>query len=129
MERALYGPAGYYSSGKAQSGKQGDYFTAPDVGPVFGHLLAAIFSGWREKLGSKDFAVVEVGSGEGRLAEDIRATEPFSYIAIERSPARRRRLKSLHIDVYPDLSSVKAPLQGVLFANELIDAFPVHRVR
>ena len=42
MEQALYGPAGYYSSGIAKSGKAGDYFTASDAGPAFGLLLAAL---------------------------------------------------------------------------------------
>ena len=34
MDRVLYGPKGYYATGQARSGREGDYFTAPDVGPV-----------------------------------------------------------------------------------------------
>ncbi len=144
MDQALYGPAGYYSSGRARSGRSGDYFTAPDVGPAFGQLLAAIFTSWREKLGTKGFTLVEVGAGEGRLVNDIlssfrrkpesimidpgvrRGDDRIRYIAVERSPARREHLKN--VEVHPDLNALRG-LQGILFANELIDAFPVHRVR
>ena len=50
MEDALYGPDGYYATGRAASGRAGDYFTAPDVGPIFGQCPAAIFSKWQERL-------------------------------------------------------------------------------
>ena len=63
MEQALYGPEGYYSSGSAKSGKAGDYFTAPDVGAVFGQLLAEIFMHWRKTMGLEKFTLVEVGEG------------------------------------------------------------------
>jgi len=132
MDRMLYGPAGYYSSGAAKSGKTGDYFTAPDVGPVFGRLLAEIFQGWREKLASEDFKIIEVGAGEGRLAGDILKSQPFPYLAVERSPVRQDVLKTLMknfptLEVGADLQSGQ-PTDGILFGNELIDAFPVHRV-
>jgi SAM-dependent MidA family methyltransferase len=134
MEQALYGPTGYYSSGTAKSGKAGDYFTAPDVGPVFGQLLAEIFGGWKDKLGKDDFCLIEAGAGEGRLARDILACHPFRYVAVERSPVRRSYLERVRGE-YPELLEVHADLKkreglsGVLFANELIDAFPVHRVQ
>jgi SAM-dependent MidA family methyltransferase len=128
MEQALYGPGGYYSSGAAKSGKAGDYFTAPDVGAVFGRLLAEIFRGWREKLGDP-FTLVEAGAGEGRLAGDILKAASFRYAAVERSESRREMLKRIPgVEVYPGLDSMP-PVEGVIFGNELIDAFPVHRVR
>ncbi len=135
MDRMLYGPAGYYSSGTAQSGKGGDYFTAPDVGPAMGRLLTEIFLEWKAKLKADDFCLIEAGAGEGRLAQDILALHPFHYLAIERSLARRKQLEKIQeqspsFEVYPDLGKLKGkPLSGVLFGNELIDAFPVHRVR
>ena len=82
MERALYGPAGYYSAGAAKSGQQGDYFTAPDVGAVFGQLLALIFADWEQKLALPEFTLVEVGAGEGRLAKDILEKEEASTSTI-----------------------------------------------
>ena len=135
MERSLYGPGGYYSSGTAKSGKSGDYFTAPDVGPLFGRLLSEIFQTWQSKLQSKTFALVEAGAGEGRLAADILTTHPGPYFAIEKSASRLVRLRALQsrfhsLEVYPDLTSIPSgPVEGVLFGNELIDAFSVHRVR
>jgi SAM-dependent MidA family methyltransferase len=129
MEQVLYGPSGYYSSGVAKSGKSGDYFTAPDVGPVFGMLIAEIFKNWGGRLKQNPLTVVEVGAGEGRLAKDILSTHPFSYHAIERSTSRREVLKNIPgIKVFSDLMAIQ-PTEGILFGNELIDAFPVHRVR
>ena len=138
MEQALYGPDGYYASGRARSGKAGDYFTAPDTGPVFGRLLAAIFSHWQTQFLAEPFELVEVGAGEGALAGPLVAalgSGRFRYTAVERSPARREALQRLShrphaLRVLPDLSALQAePIRGCLFANELIDAFPVHRVR
>jgi len=135
MERVLYGPAGYYSTGTARSGKSGDYFTAPDVGPVFGQLLAEIFETWRAKLHTESFSIMEAGAGEGRLAADILKSHPFPYIAVERSPYRRGILKNLKeqfssFEVCADFGALQGrKIQGVLFGNELIDAFPVHRVQ
>ena len=135
MNRILYGPAGYYSTGTAKSGKAGDYFTAPDVGPAFGRLLAQLFLAWKEKLRADSFTLIEVGAGEGRLAADILKTHPFRYRAIDRSAARGEILKTLNgsfpsLEVHSDISELKGQMiQGVLFGNELIDAFPVHRVQ
>jgi SAM-dependent MidA family methyltransferase len=135
MEQILYGPDGYYSSGKAQSGRAGDYFTAPDVGPLFGRLLSEIFHAWQESLQAHPFTLIEAGAGEGRLAADILASRPSRYFAVEKSASRRAQLLKLQarfpsLEVYSDLDAV-APgsIQGVVFGNELLDAFPVHRVR
>jgi len=147
MEQVLYGPGGYYSSGTAKSGKEGDYFTAPDVGAAFGRLLSEIFQSWKNQLHCDPFTLMEVGAGEGRLAADIlssfrrkpessaldpgfrRGDSCVRYIAVERSPGRLEALKKLSpVEVLSDLESAP-PMEGVLFGNELIDAFPVHRVR
>lgn len=125
MEQALYGPEGYYSSGRAQSGQKGDYFTAPDTGPLFGRLLGAIFSEWKERFGLDPCQVVEAGPGEGALERVL--TNEFPYAAIERSPARRQKLAPLAC--YADFTALPASFQGCILANELVDAFPVHRVR
>ena len=145
MEKVLYGPQGYYSSGNAKSGREGDYFTAPDVSPVFGRLLIHIFAGWRNRVARRPFHLVEVGAGEGRLAkvmaESLDSDFPeessdFVYTAVEKSRVRRSALElavgsmPCPFKVLPDLESLAASsVSGCLFANELIDAFPVHRVR
>jgi len=144
MERALYGPRGYYASGVAKSGRAGDYFTAPDVGPTFGRLLASIFVQWQKRMDRSPFHLVEMGAGEGVLAEGIAKallddwrseSRTFPYTAIERSPARRESLqfvRKLFSDfrILPTLRPlIAAPVSGCFFANELVDALPVHRVR
>lgn len=137
MQDALYGPKGYYSSGIAKSGRKGDYITAPDVGSIFGRLLGVIFKDWRTRLDSDSFRLVEVGAGEGALAQGLRMeAQDIPYVAVEKSPTRQGVLitaipaASATFDVLPDLAVLKrSPVEGVLFANELIDAFPVHRVR
>ncbi len=148
MQEALYGENGYYASGRAQSGKSGDYFTAPDVGTVFGKLLLTHFLKWRQCFPVTPFNLIEVGAGEGALAASIgQALPPFNpkdfdelrYTAVEASPVRQARLaeraqdfidKGILFHVLPSLEIFKEyPVSGILFANELIDAFPVHRVR
>jgi SAM-dependent MidA family methyltransferase len=145
MEKVLYGPEGYYGAGVARTGREGDYFTAPDVGPVFGRLLAHIFAGWWNRFEKRPIDWVEVGAGEGRLARVMleclesnfaEQAPPWNYVAVEKSPARRKILKQSAqalrkpFDVLPDLTALSdSSIHGCLFANELIDAFPVHRVR
>ena len=130
MEEALYGPKGYYASGRARSGREGDYFTAPDVGPAFGRLLALIFQEWQVRFDIMPFRVVEAGAGEGALAANLRATIPFPYVAVERSPIRRQILHERHFEAVESLEALAAhPVSGCLLGNELFDAFPVHRVR
>lgn len=145
MDRALYGPGGYYASGAAKSGRLGDYFTAPDVGPVFGRLLAGLLIHWSEAFARRPFHLVEMGAGEGDLARSIgqalagdhpERLADLVYTAVERSEARRLSLKAAaasmpcSFQIEPDLSAwARSPVTGCFFANELIDAFAVHRVR
>src|SRR5438128_625615 len=98
MDQSLYGPEGYYASRVAKSGRSGDYFTAPDVSPVLGRLLAGILVHWATEFASRPFHLVEMGAGEGRLAGSIgkalagdhqKWLKDLDYVAVERSPARR----------------------------------------
>src|SRR3954462_9458729 len=84
MDQVLYGPEGYYASARARSGRQGDYFTAPDVGPAFGELMAAFFQSWQTKLDISPFHLIEAGAGMGGLAQVLRPVWPGPYTAIER---------------------------------------------
>ncbi|HQV56377.1 MAG TPA: hypothetical protein PKV27_00085, partial [Ilumatobacteraceae bacterium] len=68
MSLALYGVAGFYSVG-GRAGRRGDFITSPEVGPLFGAVLARALDAWWADLGSPDdFTVVEVGAGPGTLA-------------------------------------------------------------
>jgi SAM-dependent MidA family methyltransferase len=104
MEAALYDPQhGYYRRGKDPFGKQGDYYTAEQLQPVFGILIAALV---RDLLG-KDTTVVELGAGRGEMAA---AFAGFDYVPVDVG------------------SSFPERFAGVVFANEFFDALPIHLI-
>jgi len=146
MDLALYHPElGYYARAACRSGRAGDFFTSVDVGPLFGDLLAEQIAEMARLLESRSptspFDLVEVGAGSGRLAADIlRAMsrshpdlpERVSLSLVEASPAARAVQAETLRGIFdrPFASSESAPdkIEGVIFANELLDAFPVHQV-
>src|SRR4051812_3197960 len=91
MEQALYHPElGYYGSGRCQIGRRGDYFTNVSVGPLFGKILAAQFTGMWEVLGRPDeFTIVEQGAHSGAFAKDVlealRERQPGFFAALSYS--------------------------------------------
>ena len=144
MELALYHPEyGYYASGRVRIGKEGDFYTNPHMGPVFGRMLAETFLKMRESL-SGDAIFVEAGAGEGWFARDflegLRLLHPGDfarqrYIIVERSEAlRKRQMQTLgglcaKVEWCESIEELAPGLRGVIFSNELIDAMPFHRVR
>jgi SAM-dependent MidA family methyltransferase len=146
MDLALYHPdLGYYARAAQRSGRAGDFFTSVDVGPLFGELLEVQIAEMARLLLSRgrgrSFDLVEVGAGNGRLAADVlRAAErrhPDVYAAIrlqlvEASGAAR----AAHVSVLgkaadrlvASCDQLPEALDGVLVANELLDAMPVHQV-
>jgi SAM-dependent MidA family methyltransferase len=140
MEQALYHPQfGYYSSGRGQIGRKGDYFTNVSVGPLFGRMLAAQFAEMWEIMGRPDdFTIVEQGAHHGDFANDVlTAMRDFPaalrYCIIEPFPVLQARqeetLAGFHDKVrwrksLADLES----FSGVHFSNELIDSMPVRLV-
>ena len=146
MEAALYHQTGgYYARNEQRSGRTGDFYTSVDVGPLFGELIAVQLAEMWQLITSvtntDGFDLVEVGAGNARLAHDIldaaatMESEFYDSIQlhlIERSSeARAKHEKNLSqharklvtsSDTLPNVS------QGVIFANELLDAFPTHRV-
>jgi SAM-dependent MidA family methyltransferase len=149
MELALYHPElGYYARAARRSGRAGDFFTSVDVGPLFGEVLEiqlAEMADLLARLPAADlnpvFDLVEAGAGDGRLSADIlkaaRHRDPTVYERtklhlVERSSAARAlqpqtlgehadRLASSH-------EHLPASFEGVLLANELLDAMPVHQL-
>ena len=148
MELALYdSQVGYYRSRVQIIGRGGDFFTSVSVGPVFGELVAAFCAQiWRD-LGRPDtFAIIEQGANDGRLASDVLQTLrdhhsdlflKVEYWIVEPSDRLREAQRMTlgaslaerlrHAATLADLQS--APWQAVFLANELLDAFPTHRVR
>jgi SAM-dependent MidA family methyltransferase len=144
MEQALYHPEfGYYSSGRCQIGRRGDYFTNVSVGPLFGRLLAAQFAEMWEILGRPgDFTIVEQGAHHGEFAgdvlEEVRGRTPdfFSslrYCVIEPFPILEARQRERLRDFTQKLTWTKSlsdlePFIGVHFSNELLDSMPVRLI-
>ena len=146
MDLALYAPgAGYYARADRRSGRAGDFFTSVDVGPLFGALLASGFEAlWLDAAAGLDrdrIDLVEAGAGNGRLAADVLAAaasrHPAFYRAlrlhlVDRSAAAR----AAHHDVLgrhagrlaSSGEALPPVIDGILYANELLDAFPVHVV-
>lgn len=153
MELALYHPQfGYYmrapEGGLERIGWQGDYYTSSDVHSILGQALARQAEQIDRLLGQPDpFTVVEMGPGKGLLAKHFLSacrtgSESFRqrlrYILIDRSPAmrevQRRNLSEwlnepsritweAHLDTLAPVG-----ITGLLFSNELLDAFPIHRI-
>ena len=127
MALALYVPGGGYYTSSRPLGPAGDFYTSPHVHPAFGALLARFVT----SLSGVPRAVVELGAGDGRLAADVVAAAPsLSYTAIDLRPLPTP-------GALPGRGSVqwliadRIPLRnfdGVVLANELLDAMPVHRV-
>jgi SAM-dependent MidA family methyltransferase len=144
MEICLYHPQyGYYTSGRGRRGRKGDYYTSPTVHPIFGALMGKQLAQMWRILGAGAFEAVEMGGGEGYLCMDIlgylQQEEPqfydcLRYRLVEISPVvieRQKRLLALHEARVawrqPD-EMTDQKIKGCFLSNELVDAFPVHRV-
>jgi SAM-dependent MidA family methyltransferase len=142
MDAALYNPeSGYYACAAQRSGRAGDFFTSVDVGPLFGELLEMQIAQMAASLPGPAFDLVEAGAGNGRLAADIlkaalrrdsRWYERIRLHLVEVSAAARDAQAAMLgaaadrlVWSSPDLP---ASFDGVLVANELLDALPVHQV-
>ena len=155
MELALYHPQfGYYmrqpdGADQERIGWSGDFYTSSDVHPILGRAIAAQAKQMDELVGCPTpFTIVEAGAGKGLLARDCLAAihaeqDGFAsrvrYVLIERSPAMRelQRQNLAHWLSKPGLVTwvegldglAPQSVTGLFFSNELIDAFPVHRVQ
>ncbi|MBE2260248.1 MAG: SAM-dependent methyltransferase [Rhodobacteraceae bacterium] len=140
MELALYAPGqGYYSGGAHKFGAAGDFVTAPELGPAFAQALATQVA---QLLALSAPAIIEVGAGSGQLASDLlrelerRDALPASYAILELSgELQARQRQTLAADVPHLLPRVdwleRLPerFDGLVLANEVLDAMPVKLVR
>lgn len=106
MQLALYHPEyGYYRRARDPFGKAGDFYTAAQLQPVFGILIAARVRALCDELGRPpDFTVVDLGAGRGEMRE---AFSEWRYVPVD-----------------VDLGALPARFTGVVFANEFFDALP-----
>jgi len=142
MELALYHPdLGYYATGQRGPGRGADFLTAPESHPIFGWTVARQLEDVWDRLGRPTrFTVREFGAGTGALVGGIveglaRAGSPLrTAIRIriaERAPERERQVAERLAELgAADLLEPDdgAPITGVVVANEVLDALPVHRV-
>jgi SAM-dependent MidA family methyltransferase len=137
MEAALYTPGlGYYAAGAQKFGAGGDFVTAPELSPLFAAALARQVA---EIMAMSAPCVLEAGAGSGRLAADLLlalealSALPERYAILEISTNLRARQQALLQARVPRLVSrvewLTAPperLEGLVLANEVLDAMPVH---
>ncbi len=138
MQFVLYEPGlGYYSAGAHKLGAGGDFTTAPEDSPLFGHCLARHCAAVLQAVPGGE--ILEIGAGSGRLAFDVltalaaRDAMPVRYRILEVSADLRERQRAL-IGTLPQPLAARVewldappaqPWQGALLANEVLDALPV----
>lgn len=140
MELVLYDPGGgYYRNAEARPGRGGDFLTAPELHPIFGATLATGLREAWERIGRPlPFVVREHGAGTGALALAILGAADDAFRAAIRYQAvevDERRLAAFTSALEAaGFGGNVAPadaeaFDGVVLANEVLDALPVHRVR
>ena len=101
VELALYGDDGFFTRARGAGRAGRDFVTSPEVGSLFGALVARALDGWWRDAGAPDpFLAIEAGAGRGRLASDVLAAAPacgpaLRYVLVERSPALRALQRDL----------------------------------
>ncbi len=139
MELALYAPGlGYYSNGLRKFGADGDFITAPELTPLFGRSLATLVEAVLRAVPDGD--VLEFGAGSGALAIDLlrelelRKILPRHYCILERSAALRQCQREAIAANLPHLvervhwlDRLPESFNGMMLANEVLDAAPVRR--
>jgi SAM-dependent MidA family methyltransferase len=120
MEIALYEPGlGYYAAGAQKLGPAGDFVTAPELGSLFGRTLA-------RQLKALDGPVLELGAGSGALAETLLDHGDFEYRILETSADLKARQQARLGSRAQWLDRLPDRIEGVVIANEVLDAMPVH---
>jgi SAM-dependent MidA family methyltransferase len=146
MQAALYDEKdGYYQRpDMIRQGRAGDYRTAPETSPLFAATFAHYFTKSYFDLGAPgQWTIVEVGAGTGMFARGVLSTLQSNfanvftathYLIDEVGPDARRQARD-NLAQFKDrvefrsLCEIAEPIDcGMIFSNELIDAFPVHRV-
>ncbi|MFW5447780.1 MAG: class I SAM-dependent methyltransferase [Methylophagaceae bacterium] len=138
MHLCLYAPGlGYYSAGSQKLGRHGDFTTAPEISPLFSRTFAHHIKDVLVQL--EQPSIVEFGAGSGKMAADILIELasinclPEKYYIIEVSADLRERQRRTISKLIPDLlghviwlDQFPAKFTGVVLANEVCDAMPVH---
>ncbi|MGM9987121.1 MAG: SAM-dependent methyltransferase [Bacillaceae bacterium] len=138
IETVLYHQTdGYYTKQKLKIGKKGDFYTTSNVSDVYGEIIAAYFL---EQIKQEGYApnIYEFGAGNGRFAKAVikyflaNEVTDITYTLVESSPFHRQ-LQKEQLQNYEQIKIVDSlddldRINGIVFSNELFDAFPVHVV-
>ena len=136
MERALYEPGlGYYAGGSRKFGPAGDFVTGPELSPIYGACVATQCAAWFEELPPQ---ILEFGAGSGTLAAQILnelarlGIQRVRYSIVEVSAELRERQQHTIAALAPEmiahvhwLDHMPTLINGVVLANEVLDAMPV----
>ena len=138
MALALYAPGlGYYSAGSVKIGAGGDFVTAPQLSDLFSRCVAAQCA----EVLADGGEILEFGAGTGRMAAAL-LTElaalgrlPHRYAILEVSAdlaqRQRQRIGALPAPLAERVVWLERlpqrPVQGVILANEVLDALPCRR--
>ncbi|MFW5450020.1 MAG: class I SAM-dependent methyltransferase, partial [Methylophagaceae bacterium] len=140
MHLCLYAPGlGYYSAGSYKLGEHGDFTTAPEISSLFSRSLTQHIEDVFQQI--KHNNILEFGAGSGKMAADIlhelafKQCFPEHYYIIEASADLQQRqavtIKN-HVPHLFDrvewLVAIPEGFMGVVLANEVCDAMPVHRL-
>ena len=131
MEKSLYGPDGFYTKGGG-AGRSRDYLTSPEVGDLFGYIIADYIDAWYETIDNDHAIVIDAGCGPGSLVASIarkklRNASFIEFFLVDRSPEHRRTALEKLERVSPDFTwSVHETIPGcdrptLIITNELLD--------
>jgi SAM-dependent MidA family methyltransferase len=147
MELALYAPeVGYYARARQPFGREGDFYTATHVAPLLAWTIGErVLEAWAAEGRPERFSILELGGGDGTLGTELLAHlgprlpagAEWEYCLLERSDAlraaaleriRRTAPRGFRVLAQAQLAS-RGPFEGVVVANELLDAQPCRRFR
>jgi SAM-dependent MidA family methyltransferase len=139
MEKALYDcESGYYTSSHEVIGKYGDYYTSPDLSPLFGEMMSKQIEEMWKYMEEDEFTIVEYGAGTGSLCNSIlsqlrknkKLYRQLRYCIIERSARMREKERNIldeKVSWHDSISDLNG-VRGCVLSNELLDNFSVHQV-
>jgi len=123
MELVLHQPGlGYYAGGAGKLGAGGDFTTAPEMTPLFGRALARQVA----QILQPGDAILEFGAGTGALAASILDDLSVPYFILETSSELKQRQQQRLGRNVQWLDRLPRDFRGVMLANEVVDAMPVH---